>query len=331
MGMGIYDRDYVRNDKRSVFDTFTSRTQVCITLIIINVVVFLVQLATYPRNPLNQLNWGRGDLGWFTESLILDVDKVLHGQIWRLLTSAFLHSPENWLHILFNMLFLWWMGAHVEDIYGGKEFLAFYLCAAFLAGLGYMGIQLLEGKSNSALGASGAVTAVMVLFATHYPNRIFYLFVIPVPVWAFVLFNILKDVFGLLGGTPEPIAYSAHLTGAAFGFLYAYFSWRVTNWLPRLPGRSKTSQRKIAPVRVFQPVPDEGEESTPKSTPSPVSASVSVTGKSTSEGSKVDEYLEAKLDEILEKVTKFGKESLNEEEREILLKASEIYRKKRQN
>ena len=48
----------------------------------------------------------------------------------RLLSYAFLHDPGDIFHILFNMLFLWWFGSDVEDLYGPREFLSFYLTAA---------------------------------------------------------------------------------------------------------------------------------------------------------------------------------------------------------
>src|SRR5262249_13240898 len=63
---------------------------------------------------------------------------VLQGQVWRLLTYAFLHSTGGmpW-HIIFNMLFLWWFGHEMEEMYGPREFTIFYLVAAFLGGVAY--------------------------------------------------------------------------------------------------------------------------------------------------------------------------------------------------
>jgi membrane associated rhomboid family serine protease len=326
--MGIHDRDYARNDGRSVFDGFVARTQVCIWLVAINVFVFLVQLAT--RTP-------QGGAGWFTDALVLDSDKILSGEFWRLLTHAFLHDygPGGVFHIGFNMVCLWWAGSSVEDIYGAKEFLCFYLLAAVLAGLGYAGVQYLEGRHARALGASGAISAVMVVYATHYPLRVVYVFgLVPLPVWAIVIFQVLNDSLGLIGGSREPIAFAAHLSGALFGFLYALFSWRVSNWLPRFGSRSRKAPARpnVKPVKIFtEIVPDEEEETSRPVAPLPVAPAVTAARAAPAGGdrSKVDEHLEAKLDEVLEKVTKFGQSSLTESEREILLKASEIYRKKK--
>jgi hypothetical protein len=160
------------------------------------------------------------------------------------------------------------------------------------------------------LGASGAVTAVMVLCACHFPTRVIYLFMLlPVPIWVFVLFQVVQDLFGLLGGSPGTTAVSVHLGGAAFGFLYHYYDWRVVNWLPNFSGWSRGRPN----LRVYR-------EEEP-SAPVPVAAAPSA--------ADLDEHLEAKLDAVLEKVARFGQSSLTESERQILMRASEVYRRRR--
>src|SRR5689334_25323067 len=109
MVMGIYDREYYRRESPSFLD----RGQVCKWLIGINIVCFILQLVTRPHG-FPQAGGTDPITDWF----VLDVDAVLHGQVWRLLTYAFLHDPQGLYHILFNMLFLWWFGSDVEDIYG---------------------------------------------------------------------------------------------------------------------------------------------------------------------------------------------------------------------
>jgi membrane associated rhomboid family serine protease len=328
--MGIHDRDYARNDGRSVFDGFTARTQVCIVLVVVNLFVYFVQLATR-----EQFRIGYGP-GWFTDLFILDTSKVLHGEVWRLFTHAFLHDygPDGLTHILINLLFLWWGGSHLEDVNGGREFLVFYFLSILAAGLGFLLFQVIRGEPARALGASGAVCSIMVAFAWQNPTRIVYLFLLlPVPIWAFVAFQVTNDALGLVSGSPKPIAFAAHLSGALFGFLYGYFGWRLSTWLPsfsRGGGRRNVARPAGKPVKLFtEIVPDEDDE--PATTTAPVAPAVSASRASgTTDRSKVDEHLEAKLDEVLEKVTKFGQSSLTESEREILLKASEIYRKRKE-
>src|SRR3954470_21041741 len=124
--MGIYDREYYRDESSSFLGTLARQGTTWKWLVTINVVAFILQLATAER----------GVQGWFTNLFILDTDKVLHGEVWRLVTYAFLHSA-GWQHILFNMLIVWWAGSEVEDIYGAREFLAFYLASAVFSGAAY--------------------------------------------------------------------------------------------------------------------------------------------------------------------------------------------------
>src|SRR5437868_1902085 len=214
--MGIYDRDYYRREGPSFLD----RGQVCKWLIGINVVCFVIQIVTRPHGFFGQ----PAGMGPFTDALVLDVEQVLQGQVWRLLTYAFLHVPVTAgipMHILFNMLFLWWFGSDVEDIYGPREFLAIYLLSAFLGGVAFVLTATLPGGGNLALGASGAITAVMVLCALHYPTRIILLFfILPVPIWLFVVFEVAQDTLGFLSGNPGRTAVTIHLAGALFAFIY---------------------------------------------------------------------------------------------------------------
>src|SRR5947207_12086470 len=161
--MGIYDRDYYRKSGPRYLDALGLSGTACKWLIAINAVVFVLQLATRSRVVV----YGHiiNEIGPFTDFFVLNPQAVFSGQIWRLLTYAFLHDPYSWQHIVFNMLFLWWFGSDVETIYGTKEFLAFYLVSALLGGLAFLGWSFAQHQVALCLGASGAVTAVMVLCA----------------------------------------------------------------------------------------------------------------------------------------------------------------------
>src|SRR5258707_2286603 len=116
--MGIQDRDYYRNEGPSIFDSLMPRGVACRWLIGINIVVFVLQVAAQvaamPQGNERLLHQGHLPAGVVTDWLILDVYKVLDGQVWRLLTYAFLHSTDGFfLHIIFNMLFLCWFGSDV--------------------------------------------------------------------------------------------------------------------------------------------------------------------------------------------------------------------------
>src|SRR5207245_10743468 len=91
----------------------------------------------------------------------------------------------------------WWFGSDVEDIYGSREFLAIYLLSAVLGGLAFF-LTALAGLNDGrpCLGASGSVTAIMVLCALHYPPRVILLFFIaPVPICLSVVFQVVQASF----------------------------------------------------------------------------------------------------------------------------------------
>jgi membrane associated rhomboid family serine protease len=303
--MGIYDREYYRREGPSLFGSFADRGTVCKWLIGVNAAVFILQMFTK----------GQGShLGLFTDALVLEADKVLHGQVWRLLTYAFLHDPNSVMHILFNMLFLWWFGADMEDLYRPKEFLAFYLTSAVAGGVLHVALVKLDlVRPSFVLGASGAVTAVMMLCALHYPTRMILLFLfLPVPIWAFVVFEVAQDAYALVIQSRNGVAVDVHLAGAAFGFFYQKCHLHLTSLWPQLKTwRRRQSQPRL---RVFR---DEEER------PTPVSVAAAAPAPAD------EEQLEAKMDAILEKISRTGKDSLTETERALLLRASEVYKRKR--
>jgi membrane associated rhomboid family serine protease len=310
--MGIYDREYYRREGPGFLTSIALRGQVCKWLVIANIVVFVLQLITRRRvvDEWGHVLWAYGPV---TDALVLNTQQVLQGQVWRLLTYAFLHSPDIWQHIVFNMLFLWWFGADVEDLYGPREFLAFYLGSALAGGLLFQAAQMVQGEPGLCLGASGAVTAVMVLCALHFPNRIILLFFfLPLPIWVFVVFQVAQDAFYFLGGHKTGVAVAVHLGGAAFAFVYYKMQWRLTGLMPSL--RTWKVRGARPRLRVYHAA----EEETPQ--PAHVAAPPLATD--------IDEQLEAKVDAVLEKVARFGQASLSDTERQILLRASEVYKKR---
>jgi membrane associated rhomboid family serine protease len=299
--MGIQDRDYYRNEGPSIFDSMMPRGMVCRWLIGINVAVFFLQLVS------------RGFVGDpVTSWLILDVDAVWHGQVWRLLTFAFLHG--SFMHVLFNMLFLWWFGSDVEELYGRKEFLAIYLVSVLLGGVAFEIWGLTRPLPGQCLGASGAVSTMLILCALHFPKRVIYLFfMLPVPIWLFAIFNVLGDLAGFFGAGDPSVASCVHLAGA--GFAVAYYKWqrRIVDFLPGFSWWK--SPRSRARLKLFNPLEDKEE---------PVAVSAN-----SAPSIAMDEHLEAKLDAVLEKIAKTGKGSLTPKEEEVLRQAAEMYKRRR--
>ena len=303
--MGIYDRDYYRREGQSFLGSLTERGSVCKWLIIVNVGCFFLQMVTDK----------------FTDALILNVPAVLHGEVWRLLTYAFLHSTLSLWHIVVNMFVLYFFGRDVEEAYGPREFLAIYLLAAVLGGATFLATTagLHPFDPRNCLGASGAVMAVLVLAACREPSKIILLFFfLPCPIWLFVAFMVAKDAFEFLGGSRSGTAVQVHLAGAAFGFLYYHFQWRVTGWWPNFRGRWRRLSRPK--LRVYEE-PDEERMPAKVSAFAPTAPAV--------QSSLDDEQLEAKMDAILEKISRVGKENITESERQVLMRASERIRRRR--
>jgi len=135
------------------------------------------------------------------------------GYVWQLLTYMFVHA--NFTHILFNMLGLYLFGIPLEREMGSSEFLLYYLSA----GLGVGIISLLLGVN--VVGASGAIYALLLGFATYFPHARIFLFGLlplqaPVAVLAFAAMSIFFQLTGLQGG----VAHFAHLAGIVLGYLY---------------------------------------------------------------------------------------------------------------
>jgi membrane associated rhomboid family serine protease len=309
--MGIQERDYYRGEGPSFLGSL-SRNQICKWLIALNILVFIAQLTTLEKlgGHINLPNSGP-----VTDSLSLNANKVFEqGQVWRLLTHSFLHDTNYPLHIILNMILLWFAGSQVEDIYGPREFLGFYLLSALIGGLAFALTTL--GTHKFAIGASGAVMGLLVLFACHYPHRtILFMMVIPMPLWLLAALYMGWDLLQFVTKTESGVAIQAHLGGGLFGFLYHHFQWRVTGWWPDFSGWRK--RRARPQLRVYR-----GEEQ--EEAPTPVGV-----GAPNHPSMESDEHLEAKLDAVLEKMSQVGKENLTEGEREILLKAAEFYRRRR--
>jgi membrane associated rhomboid family serine protease len=314
--MGLYDRDYYRREGPSFLGSIASTGQVCKWLIIVNVVVFIVQLVTMRAQPDVDFDDGFvaavSPFGWFTDLFMLDAPAVLHGQVWRLLTYAFLHDPHRFSHILFNMLALWIFGTDMEAVYGRREFLAFYLLSAVAGGLASVAAWTFGLATPFCLGASGATVAVTILFAMHFPTREIYIFgILPMQAWLLAAVMVLADSFGLISGINRGVAVAVHLGGAAFAFLYYKSQVRVSGLWPDWRGwwRARTRPR----LRVYreEPIYHAPVATLPPGDPD------------------LDEHLEAKLDAVLEKVARYGQSSLTDSERKVLMRASEVYKKRR--
>ncbi len=238
------------------------------------------------------------------EWLQLDTRHVVYrGQLWRLVTYAFCHERMAIWHLLVNLIALFWFGVTLETMYGQREFLLFYLAGAVLAALANVGLDLWLGSSIPTIGASGAVMAVLMLYAIHYPRntiRVFWFF--PLEVRWIVLLYVIISVHPLLlalAGNQiyAEVAHAAHLGGLAWGFVYWKFELNLERFWNKLPAWRAGSSGIHRPA-------------TPGRSRSP------------------QRQMEDEVDEILAKISVSGPDSLSEHERRVLQRASERYKRK---
>ncbi|MFA5246690.1 MAG: rhomboid family intramembrane serine protease [Candidatus Micrarchaeia archaeon] len=172
-------------------------------------IMFVLQLAA-PSNA--------NGLDWVTDTFAITPALAL-SQPWTFITAAFLHG--GYMHLLFNMMALFFFGPYLEYKIGGKRFLLLYFAAAIIGNIGYVLIS--PNPWASGLGASGAIYGVMGALAILEPNLEVYLFFLtPLPLWMVMCGWTLFNLWGVLtSGTG--IGYSAHLAGLLAGAAYAYW------------------------------------------------------------------------------------------------------------
>jgi len=242
-------------------------------LIIITVAVYVLELLVY-------VGVGRDGFRFvhqtFFGRLGLSPSEVFgRGFVWQLLTYAFLHAPNSLFHILFNMLFLYWFGRELEQAWGTKRFVLFYLTAAVFAAFIFSIVHIWL-EVTWCVGASGAVMAVLMAYALYWPNRIIlFMFVFPMRIRTFVTILIVIEALSFLQMSNN-VANMAHLGGLLYGFL-------VVRFRLGLEGLLRGMRRR------------EGEVSMED---------------------------ERRLDEILDKVHRYGIASLSRGERRFLQKMS---------
>lgn len=157
-------------------------------------------------------------------------------QPWTLVTYMFLHA--GFLHLFFNMLWLYFFGPRLEAHLGGRSFVALYLLSGIAGGL----LSLPFTPLARIVGASGAIMGVMYGFARYWPReRIMVWFTVLEARYAILLF-IALDLFAGFGGGGGNVANFAHLGGVAGGFAYLQIADQFS--------RRKKFEAKISTPRV---------------------------------------------------------------------------------
>lgn len=289
--MGIYDREYYRDEQRAFgFGPGTERSMTVI-LILVNVAFFVLNMFTD---------------NWLTAEMVVTAGTLWHPlNWWKFLTAAFAHDPNDLGHIFFNMLGLFIFGRGVEQVYGRYEFLRFYLATALFASVVWCVIDWFTfgDPRHAMLGASGAISGVTILFAWNFRNvTILLFFVLPMPAWVAAVLFVLYDLFSAFGGGglygEQNVAYTAHLAGAAFACAYYQGGWNFGR-LTAVFTSSGLFRRKPR-LKVHEPREQE------------------------------ERPLQERVDAILEKISREGESSLTREERNTLEEASRRYQRRRQ-
>lgn len=276
-------------------------------LLIINVAVFLAMVI------LGGFYWliTAGNLDpIFIDWLAIPSDRIeLLYKPWTIITYMFVHS--GFMHILFNMIILYFTGRIFIDFFGDKRILAVYMLGGIWGGLLFVILFNLSPAISAGapmVGASAGVMAVLVATAAKAPNlnvRLF--FILQVPLWLVAALFVVLDFAQMRDGNTG--GHIAHLGGALFGYLYVQRMnrgkdwsnsfWNVIRWLSGLFERKpklKTVHRKSS----------SGYAKTGRRQPS----SSSYTSD------------QQRMDEILDKIKASGYDKLSKEEKDFLFKFS---------
>ncbi len=223
---------------------------------------------------------------------------------WQLVTYMFMHG--GLMHLLFNMLALWMFGMELENSWGSKKFLTYYMLCGIGAGLSTLFIGPLFGPSAPTVGASGAIYGVLIAFGVLFPDRpIFIWFLLPIKARYFVVLYIFLELYAGITSTRDGIAHFAHLGGAAVGYAYLLIDQRRLPFSRAVEGiRSRFSRSSVDTADRRFDVHDISDAHFHDIT------------------DDHDRVNQQRIDEILDKISQSGYQSLTSEEKKMLFEAS---------
>ena len=282
------------------------------SLLIINVVAFLISMFSGHVALLG----GRDMNDIFGLHFFLAPDF----QIYQLITYMFMHG--GWAHLFFNMFALWMFGCVVENVWGPKKFLFYYIFCGIGAGLcqeiaqyvqyayehldSYEYVRTAVGSIPmstylnlwTTVGASGAIYAILLAFGMLFPEQRIFIIPIPFPIKAkwFVMIYVAIELFSAIGSSGDGVAHVAHLGGMLFGFLLIRY-WK------KHPYRSTVN---FSDFRIFH---------TTTSTQPPHH-------ESDWDYNKRKQTEQAEIDRILDKIRTSGYDSLSKSEKQKLFDSS---------
>jgi membrane associated rhomboid family serine protease len=324
MGLFNKEKDRYRNyemryKRPSMFGGFAFFPPVIKYLLITNVAVFLLQNFIFVSLSAGGENLAYLFFKYFALQPILEPLQrtPLSGPFmpWQLFTYMFMHG--GFWHLFLNMFALWMFGMELENIWGSKKFLAYYMMCGIGAGLANLFLSpLFSSVQAPTVGASGSIYGVLVAFGMMFPNRpIFIYFLFPIKAKYFVVIYMIIELLSV--GSNSGIAHIAHLGGGLVGFLYILITNNTNiSSIFRFPDKprpkQKTSSSNVYKSKYYEKY-NTGSES------DDVSDADYYVENEKKEGNKA---LQEKIDEILDKISKDGYKSLTDEEKRILFEAS---------
>jgi membrane associated rhomboid family serine protease len=220
---------------------------------------------------------------------------------WTLISYSFIH--QGFFHVLSNLLVLYYLGNLFLDFYTKKQLLNCYFSGAVFGGIIFLGYYYFIDKTEAGAlaGASAAVTAIFIAVATRIPRYALQLrFIGSIELWVMAAIWVVLSILQI--ASPEKGSAIAHLSGAVFGFLYAKQLEKgndIGKWFESMVVFFTNSfgTKKTGPLKT---VYKSGKKS------------------STEEVSKTKQR---KINDILDKISKSGYESLSQEEKDFLFRS----------
>ena len=210
--MGLYDRDYMRDDEPGYRPVRATPWSPTIALLVVLGVIFLGQTALHLQGSY-----------WLEENFALSLDGIQHWRLWQLLTFQFLHGGI--LHIALNGITLYSFGRFMEQVLGRSRFLALYFLSGIFGGVLQVGATFVmrQPADITVVGASAGIAGLLGAFALMHPHQLVVLFPIPFKVRALTMLWIALGVSVV--GTIVPfggLAHAGHLGGLLGGIAYVY-------------------------------------------------------------------------------------------------------------
>ncbi len=293
---------------------FTRRDNALHQLIVINVLVFA---AVVVLKAVTFLAGAGGVFALVMRQIELSANLgVLLRHPWTVLTYAFTH--QGFFHILFNMLNLYWFGQLLREYLGDRRLVSIYVLGA-LAGavvflLSYNLLPVLQpaaARELSVLGASGAVTAIIVAAATLLPDYTFMLLLLgPVKIKWIAVAVVLISLAGINGGNTG--GEIVHLGGALLGYVFIRQLQAGRDLGAPVQAVGSWFSRLSSPRPPMQ-----------ASRPEPVAARRSTGANSAAKPTAPGQPHSEEVDLILDKISRSGYESLSKDEKQKLFRASQ--------